>query len=126
MAVKSLVDDYLLAAMKRLEVTHVDNGGIVLTIREFPGLIGCGQDAGEAWGELYRRLENLVTRSVERGASLPVLWLNDAEINLNATESHARSDYHHSSQAVLSEQKGTRIDSQEDLERFFDEMPEQS
>lgn len=123
MAVKGIVDDYLLAAVKRLEVTHVDNGGIVLTIPDFPGLIGCGQDARAALDELGRRLENLVMKSGECGANLPTLWLNGAEINLNTAQSHALAKHHRTTDAMLSPDKGTRIDSREDLERFFDSLP---
>ena len=66
MPVKSIVDDYLLAAMLRAKGARAENGMLVLTVPEYPGIVACGADARHALDDLYRLLEDLVRVSLEK------------------------------------------------------------
>jgi hypothetical protein len=123
MAVKSIVDDYVLAATLRARSERAEHGTIVLTVPEFPGLVACGSDGRETLNELYRRLERLVLNSVKRGVPLPVLVRSDGtSIDLNTPENRALVAHHHRRIEPAKGKPGTEIDSPEALEKFFDEL----
>lgn len=118
MAVKTIVDDYVLAAMLRAKGGRAERGTIVLTVPDLPGLVACGANAREAYDELYRRLENLVLKCVGRGDRLPVLPLDDTVIDLNTPMNHTLANYHRGQ--TSEDEASVGVDSPEALERFFD------
>jgi hypothetical protein len=124
MAVKTIVEDYLLAATLRAKHERGEGGTIVLTVPEFPGLVACGSDARGALNELYSRLENVVLKSVERGQNLPVLPYGQGVIDLNAPENRALVSYHRGHRSAPSAENGVEINDPEALEQLFDRLPE--
>jgi hypothetical protein len=122
MAIKTVVEDYLLAAMKRAEVARAKNGTLVLTVPEFPGTVACGADPLECLEDLYRRLEKWVLLSLARGYSLPPMPAQDGVIDLNTEDNRALAAYHKVSRAPKDAEEATYIGGPDELEAYFADL----
>jgi predicted RNase H-like HicB family nuclease len=98
--VKSIVDDYLFAAMLHAKGTRTEDGTLVLTVPDFPGIIACGADARQAFDELYRLLEDWIQVSLEKGYRLPTVKTDTGMIELNSANAQSLVTYHNSGSAT--------------------------
>ena len=73
MPLLSIVEDYVVAAMKHAEVEWLDNGMLAATVPECFGVVATGVDVHACAVNLYARLEDWARVSLERGHSLPVI-----------------------------------------------------
>jgi hypothetical protein len=86
----TVVEDFVIAAMKRAVPELLNNGMIAATIAECPGVVAFGADNHECATELYARLEDWVKASLSSGFSLPVI----DGIDLNAEAGRILATYH--------------------------------
>lgn len=121
MPVKSIVDDYLFAAMVHAKGTRAENGTLVLTVPNFPGIIACGGDARQAFDELYRLLEDWGRVSYEKGYSLPAIETENGIINLNIGDDRDLIKYHQGTSPPQPGQHHTYIGEPDEFERFLQE-----
>lgn len=91
MTVKTIVEDYALAALKRAQFRALDDGAVEAWIPECAALVASGDDVHECWLDLVRRLFDWVRVGLERGFILPVI----DGIDLNTTSSQILATYHH-------------------------------
>ena len=121
MRVISIVDDYLFAAMVRAKGTRVENGTLVLTVPEFSGIVACGENARQAFVDLYRLLEDWVRVSLEKGYRLPVMETENGAIDLNTSDGRVLAAYHLGNSIKRSEHDQIYIGSPEEFEAFIDD-----
>jgi hypothetical protein len=122
MAIKTVVEDYLLAAMKRAEVARAKNGTLVLTVPEFPGVVACGANPPECLEDLYRRLERWVLASLAGGYTLPPMTTSEGVIDLNTEENRALAAYHQQSKAPKDADAPTFIGGPDELEAYLADL----
>lgn len=120
MPTKTIVEDYVWAAIARAGHAWGENGTLVMTVPEFPGLVACGADIPSVVHELYRQLEDLVSLSDQRRFALPVLRTQEGEINLNTSEAHALIKYHERQDTRAGEAGEVFIGGPEEMETFLD------
>lgn len=75
----TIVEDYVLAAMRRAVFERLEGGTIAATVPEAFGVVAFGGDGRECLGNLYERLADWALVSLERGYELPVL--DDIDLN---------------------------------------------
>ena len=121
MPVKSIVDDYLFAAMVRAKGTRVENGTLVLTVPDFSGIVACGENARQAFDELYRLLDDWVRVSLEKGYPLPVLETENGAIDLNTSDARVLAGYHQGISIGRSDPDQIYIGGPEEFEAFIEE-----
>ena len=86
----SIVDDYIIAAIKRAEFERLLDNSVTALAPGFPGLIALGRDAKACMNDLWRRLDEWVQASFEEGLELPII----DGIDLNTEESRKLASYH--------------------------------
>jgi hypothetical protein len=96
MTLLTIVEDFVIAAMRRAVVEETDNGAVGATIPECPGVIAFGADRHQCATELYAHLEAWVRYSLAAGQRLPVI----DGINLNSEADRILSSYRVNSDAA--------------------------
>jgi uncharacterized protein UPF0150 len=122
MPTKTVVEDYLLAAMKRAEGVRDKNGTLVLTVPDFPGTVASGAEPLECLEDLYRRLEKWVLRSLKQGYPLPPLPVPGGVIDLNSQASRALATYHKESTGPKGADDSVYIGEPDELDAFFKDL----
>ena len=87
MARGTIIEDYVLAAMKRAQYDESEGGGVMASVPGF-GFLTSGDDLHEAATDLYARLQAWVRNAISRGFELPALDgidLNSNRANLLTT-----------------------------------------
>jgi predicted RNase H-like HicB family nuclease len=90
MQLLSIVEDYVMAAMRRAELEPMENGVVGATVPDCFGVVAVGADIHECSANLYARLEDWVRVSLERGYQLPVI----DGIDLNTDAARVLATYH--------------------------------
>ncbi len=93
MPLLTVVEQYVMAAMLRAQPDILDDGTVVATIRECPGIVASGADRHECTVELFARLEEWIRVSLTNGQRVPVI----DGIDLNAVASQIVTGYHQNS-----------------------------
>ncbi|MGH2583835.1 MAG: type II toxin-antitoxin system HicB family antitoxin [Dehalococcoidia bacterium] len=86
----TIVEHYVMAAMKHAGSEQLEDGTIAATVPECPGVVAFGADHHECATELYARLEDWVKVSLAAGYKLPVI----EGIDLNTEASQILATYH--------------------------------
>ena len=120
MPTRTIVEDYVLAAMARVRHAWAENGTLVLTIPEFPGMVACGADVPSAMRDLYRRLEDWIQLSLERGYSLPIMHAEEGDLDLNSSQSRGHIMYHSAPGAPSGDRGAVFIGGPDEMEVFLD------
>ncbi|MGI8553089.1 MAG: type II toxin-antitoxin system HicB family antitoxin [Dehalococcoidia bacterium] len=119
MQLLTIVEDYVLAALRRAIIEQLEDGTVGASIPECPGVLAFGADVHKCARELYARLEDWVRVSLERGNELPVI----DGINLNTEASQILASYHPGAPIPRT---GTFYANEEELEAAFAEMDKES
>jgi hypothetical protein len=122
MPTKTVVEDYLLAAMKRAEGARAPNGTLILTVPDFPGTVASGAEPLEGLEDLYRRLEKWVLLSLERGYPLPPMPTQGGVIDLNTEANRVLATYHKESRIPKSVGEHVYIGGPDELETYFADL----
>jgi len=86
----TVVEDYVYALLGQAQAEKLEDGAVVATVPNAPGVVASGSDVQECSADLYARLEDWVKARIQRGYHLPVL----AGIDLNSSEARALVQYH--------------------------------
>jgi predicted RNase H-like HicB family nuclease len=73
MPLLTIVEAYIFAALHRAVSETLEDGTLVATIPELPGIITYGADAHECARELYRLVEDTVRTWLASGYAVPVI-----------------------------------------------------
>src|SRR5437660_711403 len=73
MPILTIVEDYVMAAMRHAELEDLELGGVGAYVPECPGVLAFGDDVHECAAGLYSRLEEWVRLCLRRGQTLPVI-----------------------------------------------------
>ena len=90
MPVTTIVETYIFPALKCAMADTLEDGTLVATIPELPGVIAYGADTHECARGLYRLIEDTVRTWIANGCHVPVI----DEIDLNANKSEVLASYH--------------------------------
>lgn len=124
MPTKTIVDDYIWAAIARARHAWGEHGTLILTVPDFPGVVACGHDIPSAVEELSRLLERWVWMSYERGLVLPVLTTDEGKVDLNTDDARTLIEYHDHSKVSNDEASEQYIGEAEEMEAFVDRFDE--
>lgn len=89
MILLTIVEDYVLAALKHAVPEELEDGTIAATVPDAPGVIAFGADRHDCARDLFGRIEDWVRVSLTYGYQLPVL----DGIDLNAESSSILATY---------------------------------
>jgi hypothetical protein len=89
-ALLTIVEHYITAAMNRAVPERLEDGTVAATVPECPGVIAFGADNHACATELYARLEDCVKVSLAAGQVLPVI----DGIDLNTEAGQILAPYH--------------------------------
>jgi predicted RNase H-like HicB family nuclease len=92
MPLMTIVEDFIIAAMKRARVEEFENGVLGASIPECPGVVAFGADQHECARNLYAQLDEWVAVSLTAQTPLPVL----DGIDLNRQSDALVATYHSS------------------------------
>ena len=73
MPLMTIVEDFIIAAMKRARVEEFENGVLGASLPECPGVVAFGADQHECARNLYAQLDEWVAVSLAAQTPLPVL-----------------------------------------------------
>jgi predicted RNase H-like HicB family nuclease len=121
MRLPTIVENYIIAAIKRAEVEFSEDSTVGAYVPDFPGIVAFGADVHECARNVYVHLEEWVRTALRQGYSLPVL----DTIDLNADADSLCATYHGSPAATTGQ--SDFFDTEEALEkafRHFDEIAE--
>ena len=90
MPVITIVEAYIVAALGHVLVDRLEDGTLVATIPELPGIIAYGEDTHERARELYCLIEDTVRTWLANGYLVPAI----DEIDLNSDRSQVLASYH--------------------------------
>jgi predicted RNase H-like HicB family nuclease len=90
MRLLTIVEDYILAVMKRGVAEQLPDGTFVATAPDAPGVVASGVDIHDAGRDLYARLERWVQSSLARKTPLPIV----GGIDLSSEASLILATYH--------------------------------
>lgn len=110
----TVVEAYIFAALKRALAETLDDGTVVATIPELPGVIVYGADTHECVRSLYGLVEDTVRAWLSNGYRVPVL----DDIDLNSDKSRILASYHQGPRAAPPE--GEFYENEAALERAFE------
>jgi hypothetical protein len=113
-ALLTIVEHFVMAAMKRAVPEQLEDGTIAATIPECPGVVAFGADRHECATELYARLEDWVKVSLAGGLGLPVI----DGIDLNTEAGQILATYHAGDGSSIGDEFYA---SAEELEAAFEE-----
>lgn len=86
----TIVEAYIFAALRHALADTFEDGTLVATIPELPGVIAYGADTHECARELYCLIEETVRTWLANGYLIPVI----NEIDLNSDKSQILASYH--------------------------------
>lgn len=86
----TIVEDYVIAALKHGKLEELEDGTIGAFVPEFPGLVAFGADVHECVRNLYAHLEEWIRTVLLQGHDLPII----EGIDLNADVGHILASYH--------------------------------
>jgi predicted RNase H-like HicB family nuclease len=86
----TIVESYIFAALERALADSLEDGTVVATIPDFPGVIAYGADTHECARELYRLVEDTVRAWLANGYHVPIL----DGIDLNSAKGQVLASYH--------------------------------
>jgi predicted RNase H-like HicB family nuclease len=72
-ATTTVVEDYMLKAVRQAEFEWLEDGSCAAWVPGFPGLIALGVDGQSCLQDLWKRLDLWLRSSLETGLSLPVI-----------------------------------------------------
>lgn len=112
MPLLTVVEDYIIAAMKRAEYEQLQEGVVGASVPGCPGVLAFGADIHACAAALYARLEDWVRVSLEQGQQLPVI----DGIDLSSETGRILASYHggHSSSV-----QGELYEDADELEAAF-------
>lgn len=116
--IMTIVEEYLLAALKRAVAEEQENGVIGGYVPEIPGVVAFGDDSHECVRNLYVRLEDWLRLALAQRCYLPVL----DGIDLNTEESRLLVSHHR--QGRVLEQPGLVYEDENALDAAFAEHGE--
>lgn len=90
MPTMSIVEDYIIRAIRRAEFERLEDGSVVAHLSGFPGLVALGPDAKSCLDDLWDRLDDWIRVSIDEVLPLPVL----DGVDLNSEASRKLADYH--------------------------------
>jgi len=90
MALRTIVEDFVIAAMRSAAAESFEDGSVAATVPGCPGVITYGADQHECATELYARLETWVKLSLAASYTLPVI----DGIDLNSQAGQVLATYH--------------------------------
>ncbi len=90
MPLLTIVEDYVMAAIRRAKFEQFGNGMVGATVPGCPGVVAFGADIHECARDLYIRLEDWVRVSLAAGRALPVI----DGIDLNSEGAKLLASYH--------------------------------
>lgn len=90
MPLLTVVEDYVIAAIRHAEFEQFANGMVGATVPGCPGIVAAGADIHECARDLYARLEEWIRVSLATGQDLPVI----DGIDLNSESSKLLAGYH--------------------------------
>ena len=122
MAINTVVEDYILAAMARTRHAWAENGTLVLTIPEFPGMVACGADIPSAMRDLFRLLEGWIWLSHQRNFSLPAMQTDEGILDLNSTDTRALIKFHRLSEATTMERNEAFVGGPDEMDAYIDSL----
>lgn len=85
----TIVEDYVYALMRQAQAEVLEDGAVVATVTDAPGVVASGSDVHECSADLYVRLEDWVKVRIQRGYHLPAV----GAINPNCPEWRALAQY---------------------------------
>ena|SRR5688500_130651 len=109
----TIVEDYVMAAMRRAIFDQLEDGTIGATVPACPGVIAFGADRHECAVELYARLVDWVKVMLAGGHALPII----DEIDLNTEASQILATYHDGAATPID---GEFYANEAELKRAFD------
>ena len=83
----TIVEGYIYAALQHAEVERMEDGTLVATVPELPGIIAFGADQHECSKELYRLIEESLRIWLRKGYDAPVI----DGIDLSSEKTHISS-----------------------------------
>jgi len=89
MPLLTIVQDYIISALRRATVEQMEDGTLAAYVPEIRGVVAFGADVHECARELYVLLEQWVQVSLTKGYELPVL----EGIDLNSEASRILASY---------------------------------
>jgi predicted RNase H-like HicB family nuclease len=115
MPLLTIVEDYLIAALKRATVETMEDGALVAYLPDIPGILAFGADQHECARELWLLLEEWVQTSLTTGYTLPIF----DGIDLNADPAQILSSYHR--QVQVESEPGDFFANEQELNAGFDQ-----
>ncbi len=114
MPVITIVEAYIFAALGHALVDSLEDGTLVATIPELPGVIAYSADTHECARELYCLLEDTVRTWLANGYLVPII----DEIDLNLDKSQVLASYH--SRPEVLQPSGEFYEDEVELDRAFE------
>jgi hypothetical protein len=112
MPLRTIVEDYIIAAMKRASYEPMQEGIMGASVPGCPGVLAFGADIHACAAALYVRLEDWIRVSLENGQQLPVI----DEIDLNSEMGQLLASYHGGSEPSV---QGEFYENEDELEAAF-------
>lgn len=109
----TVVEDYVIAAIKHAVAEFSDDGTVGAYVPEFPGIVAFGSDVHECARNLYLHVEEWVRTAISQGYSLPVL----DGIDLDSDTGRILTSYHQTSEPT--ETRGAFFENETALEKAF-------
>ncbi|MDQ2742057.1 MAG: hypothetical protein M3Z66_07130 [Chloroflexota bacterium] len=110
----TIVEAYIFAALRHALAEALEDGTLVATIPELPGVIVYGADTHECARELYCLIEETVRTWLANGYLMPVI----DGIDLNLDRSQVLASYHPRAESL--EASGEFYDDEVALDRAFE------
>ena len=126
MPLMTIVEDYVFAAMSHAKGNRAENGTLILTAPEFPGIVACASDIPTCYQELYRQLERWIARSLQLGYSLPVMQKDGERIDLNTVENRQLAAYHTIGDPAQAPAERPFMTDAKDLDAFFQSLDDET
>jgi predicted RNase H-like HicB family nuclease len=90
MPLLTIVEHYLISALRHGIVEEMSEGGVAAYVPEFPGIIANGIDVHDCTSDLYARLEEYVRHALAESGELPVV----DGIDLRSERARVLASYH--------------------------------
>jgi len=113
MPVITIVEAYIFAALGHAPAEALEDGTLVATVPELPGVIAYGVDTHECARELYCLIEDTVRTWLANGYLVPVI----DEIDLNSDRSQILASYH--PRPEIPQRSGEFYEDEVELDRAF-------
>lgn len=114
MPIITIVEEYIIAALRSAAVEPLEDGTLVATVPKLPGIVVYGVDTHECARELYRLIEDTVRVWLVSGHDVPGIdW-----VGLSSEKGQIPASYH--SYPELSGSEGVLYEDADELERAFE------